>query len=351
MSAVTLRTAEPPVELAEAPTRTLEAFVDETGLESVVLGASKDPNAKVTTLLVSSATRRAVYAVKVPTTDVAERAVEAELRTLRALPRVGGIAPTLPEVVECVQHHGRIALVATALDGTPMTRVYLRRGHTSSSTHVRGDFDAAASWLAAFHDATAHGEGPIDFGGEIATRLGVRFADDPSILGDLARLDDILGRLGEQRVRRTAVHGDFWFGNLLVDDGRLVGVVDWEGAEANGDPVRDLVRFVVAYALYLDRGTRAGRRVRGHDGLIADEWGRPLEWALEGNGWFGDVFREFVRSGLTRLGASPDVWRDAILAGVAEVAGITDDIDFARHHLELFRRLPARPRNEGERAR
>lgn len=35
------------------------------------------------------------------------------------------------------------------------------------------------------------------------------------------------------------LHGDFWPGNLLWHDGRLVAVIDWEDA-ALGDPLRDL---------------------------------------------------------------------------------------------------------------
>ncbi|MEZ4555340.1 MAG: phosphotransferase [Caldilineaceae bacterium] len=36
------------------------------------------------------------------------------------------------------------------------------------------------------------------------------------------------------------LHGDFWPGNVLWQDGRLTGVIDWEGAEARGDPLADV---------------------------------------------------------------------------------------------------------------
>lgn len=35
------------------------------------------------------------------------------------------------------------------------------------------------------------------------------------------------------------LHGDFWAGNLIWQDGKLVGVIDWEDAEI-GDPLSDL---------------------------------------------------------------------------------------------------------------
>ena len=54
------------------------------------------------------------------------------------------------------------------------------------------------------------------------------------------------------------LHGDFWPGNILWRDGRLVGVVDWEDA-ALGDPLADLAitRLDVLWAL----GMEATRRV------------------------------------------------------------------------------------------
>jgi aminoglycoside phosphotransferase (APT) family kinase protein len=37
----------------------------------------------------------------------------------------------------------------------------------------------------------------------------------------------------------TLLHGDFWAGNLIWREGRLVGIIDWEDAEI-GDPLSDL---------------------------------------------------------------------------------------------------------------
>ena len=53
-----------------------------------------------------------------------------------------------------------------------------------------------------------------------------------------------------------------------------------------------------------------------------------------------------ARLNLVRLGAPASAWRDAALAGVAEVAALADDDEFARLHLELFRRL-ASPMSQG----
>jgi aminoglycoside phosphotransferase (APT) family kinase protein len=37
----------------------------------------------------------------------------------------------------------------------------------------------------------------------------------------------------------TLIHGDFWFGNTIWRDGRLTGIIDWDGA-AIADPARDV---------------------------------------------------------------------------------------------------------------
>jgi aminoglycoside phosphotransferase len=317
---------------------TLAEFIDSSGLRSIVIGTSKDPNAKVTVLLVSPQTRVPVLAIKAPTTDAAARAVECERRMLvdlaTTLPEELG--STIPGAVCTVDYEGRSGLVTTAVTGAPMTRAYLRHDREAVTRH---HFAALARWLDSLQTATAGDRAPIDMDGGVADRIRRRFRHDPAVGYDLTRLAEISARLREHSVARTVVHGDLWFGNLLLCRGRLTGVVDWEDAELRGEPVRDLVRFAIAYALYLDRGTGRGRRVRGFPGLRASRWGAGIDFGINGTGWFPELFRDFVRDGLNRLGAPPELWRDAVLAGVAEVAARADDSGFAGAHLALFRRL------------
>jgi hypothetical protein len=74
----------------------------------------------------------------------------------------------------------------------------------------------------------------------------------PRHAADLRRLADRMrSRLdGIPAVQR---HGDLWAGNLLVDRGRLSGIVDWDAAHSSGVPGADLVQLV---------GTDARRRRR-----------------------------------------------------------------------------------------
>lgn len=324
-----------------SPDVALWDFVATTGLESLVVATSKDPNAKVTVLLVSPQSGLPVLAVKAPTTAAAGRAVDAEAHVLAELrrERLGALDGTIPRLVRFVDFDDRRAAVTTALQGQPLSTAYGRRRHTRGSGRVAADFAAVGGWLAELQRETGAERAPLEMDAGVVSRLLERFHGEPALETDLERLTTIHTRLRLDRVARTVVHGDFWFGNILVSCGRVSGVVDWEAATTRGEPVRDLVRFANMYALYLDRRTRHGRRVAGHPGLRADRWGAGLEYAIGGTGWFPTLYRRFLEDGLARLGAARMSWRDAALAGVAEVAALTDHDDFARLHLQLFRRL------------
>jgi hypothetical protein len=305
---------------------------------------STDPNAKVTVLLFSPRSGRAERAVKVPTSRAAASAVEHEVALLRGLrtPALEELADTIPRVIEVVDFEGRPAAVMSAVHGLPMTTSYMRGRHTARPTFVAADFAAIGAWLERFQVISASGRRiALDMDGGVGSRLRSRFPDE-ALDAALDGLAEIHARLREHSVPETAVHGDLWMGNVLMSEGRVSGVVDWEAAATRGQPVRDLARFAHVYALYLDRRTRLGRRVRGHPELRAGCWGAGVRYALEGRGWFPDLFRGFLQDGLARLGAPRSSWRDVALAAVAEVAALTDDADFARRNLHLFQSLGAK---------
>jgi hypothetical protein len=58
----------------------------------------------------------------------------------------------------------------------------------------------------------------------------------------------------------VASHGDYWAGNLFVQDGRVSGVVDWERAALDDLPVWDPVKAVGSAAYHLDRYRSVPRR-------------------------------------------------------------------------------------------
>jgi phosphotransferase family enzyme len=65
----------------------------------------------------------------------------------------------------------------------------------------------------------------------------------PRYAADLRRLADRLrSRLDD--IPAVQRHGDLWAGNLLVDRGRLTGIIDWDAAHISGVPGADLVQLV-----------------------------------------------------------------------------------------------------------
>jgi aminoglycoside phosphotransferase len=321
--------------------RSLAGLVDDAGGRVVCLALSKDPNAKVTVLLFAPGEDLPRYAAKVPTTDAAEQSILREAAGLAELGRreLGPLGATVPRVVTIAEHQGRPVLVTTALPGRMMLATYHSWWHTARPAAVRADLAAASQWLAELQDRTAGPEcelvGPLD---RAAAAIARRFGDDPGITGDLGQLAALRDRLAGLRAPQVMMHGDFWPGNLLMAHGRVRGVIDWECARPDGPPTRDLARFAIAYSLYLDRHTRPGRRVAGHQ-LRAGQWGAGVEYAVNGTGWYPRLVQRFVSGGLRRVGVPDASWRDVLLAEIACITAEADHPGFARDHLHLLRRL------------
>ena len=322
----------------------LADLLADDGFRMTMIATSRDPNAKVTVLLTPRGGDRDALVLKVPTTAAAARAIAREAATLRALHRLSSpqIEVTVPHVVGTVASRRGDALVTTRARGTPMTTGYHRWRHTRSSVDVGRDLGAVAAWLQALHSETATDVAPVEMDGGVIDRLRLRFAMEPDLRAVVGGVAAARARLRAQRAPRTVVHGDLWCGNVLIESNAVTGVVDWEEATTSGEPLRDIVRFALTYALYLDRHTRPGRAVRGHPGLRATEWGAGITYLLEGEGWMCDLLRSFVRLGMRRLGVPGNLWYEALIAGIAEIAARADDPTFAGRHFTILRRAVTR---------
>ncbi len=326
--------------------RDLSDLVADPRYRVTVLGTSRDPNAKVTVLLlpalpVGDNGSPASLVVKVPTTARAAAAVAREAQVLTALHALSSplIEVTVPQVVEMVTAAHGEALVTSLAPGAPMTTAYHRWRHTRSPVAVSRDLGAVATWLRRLHAETASGTAPVEMDAGITDGILARFGREPNVVHAVSNVRSACARLRVHSTPRTVVHGDLWCGNILVRDGSVRGVVDWEEATVAGEPLRDIARFALTYALYLDRHTRSGRAVAGHPGLHATDWGAGIAYLLDGEGWMCDLLRALVRVAMRRLGVPGSLWRDALVAGIAEVAARADDPNFARAHLRLVARL------------
>jgi hypothetical protein len=317
---------------------TLQSMIGAPGTSTVLLSGSRDPNAKMTLILLD--TYGPAVVAKVPTTSASAAAVAHEAYALEALAAMslGRLSMTLPRSVGRFSHGNGVALLSTALRGTPMAVNYHGWHHTARRRCVERDFAAAGDWLNDLQSHTAGVRAPVSLLTDVSAALRLRFPDHPSLRAATDAVEAAEAALTGSTTPRTVVHGDFWFGNLLLDGGRVSGVVDWESCVIGGEPLRDVARFVVSYALYLDRHTKAGGRVRGHRHLRAERWGAGVDHLLAADSWFSEVAQNFLTLQLGRLGVAPERWRDVVTGGIAEAAASADDPDFAAKHLEVLAR-------------
>lgn len=320
------------------------------GSRGVLIATSRDPDAK-RTFIVTPPPGSYVdgpagpVAIKIPVTVAAASAISRETRMLLSLDEanLGDLGRTVPQYLETLDSDGLPAVVTTVVRGAPMSVAYHRWLHTSRRQPVAMDFALAGGWLRHFQLATAGQRARISWASEIADQVRARWPGHPQFEAAQLRLAAADRQLKSHRVARTMVHGDYWFGNLLVDDGRITGVVDWESGARAGWPLRDLVRFALSYCLYLDRHTRPGRQVRGHRGLRRTGFGAGIRYGLLEEGWLPDLVRLYLRSGIDGLGLPSALWYGAALAGLGEIAATANDDEFAAHHLELLADLPHWP--------
>ncbi len=319
----------------------LRTLLTAPGSRLVLLDGSRDPNSGVTVLVTGPGSTEPHLAVKIATTATAAEVIAREARLLvelRGRP-LAQVDKTLPRHLGIFDMDGMLASVTSVVPGVPMRTSYHEFRHLARPDAVRTDFAAAQDWLMALHADSMTAAAPIALLDGVADQIAARWPDDPRTADLAERLGPLAARLSSAGTQRTVVHGDFWVGNLLISHDTVTGVVDWAAAELSGEPLRDVVRFALSYSLYLDRHTRPGRPVPGHPGLRADGWGAGIRYGISGQGWYGQLVRDFVESALARLGAPPVLWRAALLAGLGEIAATADHADFAVRHRDLLLQL------------
>jgi hypothetical protein len=330
--------------------RSVHELLFAPGSRGVLIATSRGPDAKRTFVVTPPAGSyvdgpAGPVAIKIPVTVAAASAITRETRMLVSLrdAELAGLEPTVPRYLETLDSDGLPALVSTVVHGTPMSVAYHRWRHTSRPRLVAEDFALAGGWLRHFQTATAGERARITWASEMSGAVRERWSGHPRLEAAQVRLGAADRQLKSYRVARTIVHGDYWFGNLLVRDGAVTGVVDWESGSPAGCPLRDLVRFALSYCLYIDRHTRPGHQVRGHRGLKRTGFGAGIRYGLLEEGWLPDLVRLYLRTGVDALGLPSALWYGAALAGLGEIAATANDDEFAGSHLDLLADLPYWP--------
>lgn len=320
------------------------------GSRVLLLATSRDPDAKVTALLGTASGAGDGLVCKVPTTEVAREAVGRERDALTWLRReaLGALGSTVPRRITdaaglAAAEPPLEVLVSTHVPGRPMSVGYHRWRHTARRRPVVADVEGALGWLESLWSVTRGEAAPFTWADEVAAELSLRY--DATTTGLRPALDQLAGAhalLAAHSCPRTVVHGDFWFGNVLVHDGAVTGVVDWEGADRRGWPLRDVARFLLSYSLYLDRHTGAGRAVAGHPGLRRGQNASTLPYALLGDGWYPELVRARLVRALDLLGLPAELWYPVALTGLGEVAARANHDQFGHDHLQVLAAFPSR---------
>jgi len=330
-----------PRNAVEQATDDLRALVNLPGSLAILLDSSRDPNSGVTFLLIPPGRDQPELAVKLATTPAAADVIDGEAKVLIALEQLSlrRVEATLPRLAGKFHADGLLAIATSIVPGTPMRTRYHGFRHLRRPEAVREDFAAASAWLADLQLDSASEIRSISLLDGVPALMRARWPNDDQVTAVAEKLAPVAARLAGEGTQRTVVHGDFWAGNILLTRQAVTGVVDWSGGAVSGEPLADVARFALSYALYLDRHTRPGRRVAGHPGLRADGWGTGIRYAIAGEHWFGQAVTEFVTGALRRLGVPAELWRDVLLAGVAEAAVTADHPGFAACHRDLLVQL------------
>lgn len=227
---------------------------------ALVTGGSDDVN-KVVALVFAAGGRRPSLAVKFARIAPAIAGMKREAMVLTRLEQrpgkpVEGVPRLLLELPALSN-----ALIETYVPGVAMTTQLTGRTYATLAA-------AATGWLSELADGAALSE-PSKWWPRIA---------EPA----LERFDRVYGRIADPALVRNTVdrlraldglplvpeHRDFAPWNLLVDEGRRLGVLDWESAEPDGLPFLDLVYFLAYLAFDLENAITSRRPIETYRSLF-----------------------------------------------------------------------------------
>jgi len=283
-------------------------------LSPLVIAHRRSKAAVVSVLLFGG---RQVLVAKLPRYGRSNSSLQREAAALEHVARAvtGPILATLPRSLGIHTIGDTEVLLQTAVPGRHLVAETaskrLRRGM------LAGQLDVMFSWCLGLQAAS--GQSVLVDDELIDTKLVPRAEAGLAALGGDTRVEALLDQAIE-RARRlvgtplqlVVAHGDFWAGNVLVDRGRVAGVVDWERASVDDLPIWDPVKAVLDAAYHLDRYRSVPRH--GSSGLPG--WGDLGPWkgisdprfgvgfraAVAQQSWFSEMARDVLTSTFVRAG-------------------------------------------------
>lgn len=279
--------------------------------------------------------------------------IDREVRVLRGLERTDVPVPRVRLWHPAATSFGSAFYVMDYVTGLVDEDAALRRIARPLRTLAS---ESAIRVLASLHQIDPADVGLDDYGsqGDYNARQIQRWALDADKLGTSVALSELaraLMRDPPTQNRRCIVHGDFRWGNMLLDpsDGSIAAVLDWE-LSTLGDPWADLAYFSTPYLL-----PRTGAMLPGLCGLNLKSAGLPplgqLVELYSGltrqdlpSDWPSHQALALLRFGAISLGV---VMRQAVAAGHDPNADDICQIDMiAQVGLSILSQQPAPIRNQ-----
>ena len=157
----------------------------------------------------------------------------------------GGVTAKEFAVLAALHEKGFAVPEPYLLDDSGMvTAPYLVTEWIDGSTDVAADdlpgaLEQMAQFLARLHSSEVDTPAPSGLEPIEDPRSAVVPFLPPTETGDRLRAALAGGGFASEPNRSVLLHGDYWPGNVMWKDGRLVAVIDWEDASL-GDPLADL---------------------------------------------------------------------------------------------------------------
>jgi SAM-dependent methyltransferase len=291
-------------------------------LAPLVVGHRRPPTGMATVLLFRQGDRTPTVVAKLPRYGATSPSLRREAEMLDAARGTldGRVRDAVPRSLGLHRVAGTEVLLQT---GSPGRQLVAETAAARPRPAALGrQLDLVLTWSLAMQRASGRREAVDD------TLIGA--ALEAPAAACLAALDGdpAVGRLldraldGARALRGTALplvtcHGDYWAGNVLVERGRVSGVVDWERGSLDGLPFQDLVKAVGSAAYRLDRYRSLARRgpaalpgwgdLGPWTGIADPRFATGFRAAFVQPGWLADLARHHLTGAFRRAGI-PLAW-------------------------------------------
>lgn len=169
---------------------------------------------------------------------------------LRRLVSNAGVSGMVPRPLAVGQQGGLHYFAQSHLHGVPLTTV-LRAANRSAYLREAEAFLQALNPMPAATSPVAVDDLQGAWVGQPMVPFVLQHIADASLRARTkALLEESLGGISG---RLGIVHGDFGAGNILVDRGRLAGVIDWEASHERGLPLLDAFNYLDATHRFCSR--------------------------------------------------------------------------------------------------